>query len=99
MQSHYLICFIRKINDRCRFIAASKVTKVVEKIEESYEKHAYRFSKYNPFIPPNLKVNVLTYEELIAYAIEQHGQEKINEIQSSIIKIEKIKMIVRQRLI
>ena len=64
-------------------------------IEESYEKHAYRFSKYNPFIPPNLKVNVLTYEELIAYAIEQHGQEKINEIQSSIIKIEKIKMIVR----
>ena len=42
-----------------------------------------------------MKVNVLTYEELIAYAIEQHGQEKINEIQFSIIKIEKIKMIVR----
>ena len=34
------------------------------------------FSKYNPFIPPNLKVNVLTYEELITYAIEQHGREK-----------------------
>lgn len=63
-----------------------KVTKVAEKIEESYEKHAYRFSKYNPFIPPNLKVNVLTYEELITYAIEQHGQEKINHIQSNIIK-------------
>jgi arginine utilization protein RocB len=54
-----------------------KVTKVAEKIEESYEKHAYRFSKYNPFIPPNLKVNVLTYEELITYAIEQHGRGKI----------------------
>lgn len=72
-----------------------KVTKVAEKIEEQYEKQAYRFSKYNPFIPPNMKVNVLTYEELIAYAIEQHGQEKINEIQFSIIKIEKRKMIVR----
>ena len=95
MQSHYLICFIRKVNDGCRFIATSKVTKVAEKIEEKYEKQAYRFSKYNPFIPPNMKVNVLTYEELIAYAIEQHGQEKINEIQSSIIKIEKRKMIVR----
>ncbi|PEJ40296.1 M20/M25/M40 family metallo-hydrolase [Bacillus pseudomycoides] len=63
-----------------------KVTKVAEKIEDSYEKRAYRFSKYNPFIPPNLKVNVLTYEELIAYAIEQHGQEKIADIQSTVIK-------------
>ncbi|WP_439741212.1 M20/M25/M40 family metallo-hydrolase [Bacillus pseudomycoides] len=63
-----------------------KVTKVAEKIENSYEKRAYRFSKYNPFIPPNLKVNVLTYEEFIAYAIEQHGQEKIADIQSTVIK-------------
>lgn len=44
--------------------------KVVEKIEELYEKYVYCFFKYNLFILFNFKVNVLIYEEFIIYVIE-----------------------------
>ncbi|WP_242143454.1 MULTISPECIES: M20/M25/M40 family metallo-hydrolase [unclassified Bacillus cereus group] len=63
-----------------------KAIGVAEKIEETYAKQAYHFSKYNPFIPPSLKVNVLTYEELVAYAIEQHGKETINKMQAIVLE-------------
>jgi arginine utilization protein RocB len=67
------------------FLLQQKVKQVAAKIEDSYAKHAADFSKYNPFIPPDLKVNVLTYEELVSYAIHHYGKETVDRIQTTVL--------------
>ncbi|GKU82004.1 M20/M25/M40 family metallo-hydrolase [Niallia sp. NCCP-28] len=62
-----------------------KATKVAASITESYRKQACAFSKYMPFDVPKLKVTVFTYEELTDYAIKNYGEEKVNNIQFSIL--------------
>jgi arginine utilization protein RocB len=67
------------------FLLQQKAIQVAAKIEGSYAKHAADFSKYSPFIPPDLKVNVLTYEELVSYAIHQYGKERIDRLQTNVL--------------
>ncbi|PGX39686.1 hypothetical protein COE67_17640, partial [Priestia megaterium] len=63
-----------------------KAIKVAAQIEDNYMKQATHFSTYNSFIPRNLKVNILTYEELVEYCVQNYGPEQINDLQTSIFK-------------
>ncbi|WP_141432587.1 M20/M25/M40 family metallo-hydrolase [Bacillus sp. 03113] len=62
-----------------------KAEKVANVITESYTKQVSEFSKYTPFGAPDLKITVLTYDELTNYAIKNYGVEMVNSIQSSIL--------------
>ncbi|MDP1442131.1 M20/M25/M40 family metallo-hydrolase [Priestia megaterium] len=63
-----------------------KAIKVAAQLEDNYMKQANHFSTYNSFTPKNLKVNILTYEELIEYCVQNYGQEQINNLQTSVLK-------------
>ncbi|WP_035351566.1 M20/M25/M40 family metallo-hydrolase [Fictibacillus gelatini] len=53
---------------------------VAEKIKSSYAAHAESFAKLDAFTPPELNVNVLTYEELLNYAVKNYGKEEVERI-------------------
>jgi len=58
---------------------------VADRIKESHRKHAARFATFDPFIPRGLKVNVLTYEDLLSYALNTFGKERVDRIQANVL--------------
>lgn len=52
------------------------------RIKQAYEMHASQFGAYDPFTPRELAINVMTYEELLAYAVRTYGEEKLRQLQA-----------------
>ncbi|MED1204422.1 M20/M25/M40 family metallo-hydrolase [Heyndrickxia acidicola] len=67
------------------FLLHRKAIQAAAKMDEFYAKRAAEFAKYSPFHLPELQVKVLTYEELVSYAIHQHGKEKIKSLQQELL--------------
>jgi arginine utilization protein RocB len=57
-----------------------------KRMEQSYEQHATRFVTFGQFKAPEVRIRVLTYEELMAYALKTHGKEKVERMQSAILE-------------
>lgn len=58
---------------------------VAERIRQTYVQHAGLFAGNAPFTPRDLSIRVMTYEELLAYAVKAYGEEKLRSIQSEIV--------------
>ncbi|SEN69864.1 M20/M25/M40 family metallo-hydrolase [Lihuaxuella thermophila] len=56
-----------------------------QRVKRSYEKQAAQFPASGCFAPPDVEIRVLTYEELMAYALTTHGQEEIERIERSVL--------------
>ncbi len=63
-----------------------KAENAATKITKSFQKQAVEFAKYTPFIPPNMEVSVLTYDELDQYAVTKYGKESVESIHTSILQ-------------
>ena len=55
-------------------------------IASSYQKQALAFAKFTPFVPPDMKVTVLTFDELSKYAVTKYGKESVESIHANILK-------------
>lgn len=58
---------------------------VAKRIEKHVNSQAVRFADYQHFTPRNFEPRVLTYAELLRYAIEKYGEAEIGRRQSYII--------------
>ncbi len=56
-----------------------------ERMKETYAHQVRKFADFAPFTPRQLKINVLTYEELMAYALKTYGEEQVNSIQANVL--------------
>jgi arginine utilization protein RocB len=56
-----------------------------EKIRRRYTQQAAAFSRYGSFVPPELSIAVLTYEELFAHAVRTHGLERVRQMQQELL--------------
>ncbi|GIM45610.1 hypothetical protein DNHGIG_11590 [Collibacillus ludicampi] len=54
--------------------------KVAREIERTYTNKAQRFAQLEGYTPKSLRVNVLTFEELVAHVLQTYGEEKIKEL-------------------
>ncbi|WCK55192.1 M20/M25/M40 family metallo-hydrolase [Aneurinibacillus sp. Ricciae_BoGa-3] len=52
-------------------------------IEQHYAKQAGRFAQLAGCTPETIHVNVLTFDELMAYAVKTYGQEEMADIQAA----------------
>lgn len=64
-------------------LAAAK--NVADRIKENYIKHASQFANFAPFNPRDLSISVMTYEQLYAYALKTHGEEKLKQLEADVI--------------
>lgn len=56
---------------------------VAERIKQTYANHSSQFAAYNdPFTPRPLSINVMTYEELLTYATNTYGEDKLRRMQA-----------------
>lgn len=76
---------LNKTMDEVVSLLKEQAEKAASKITDSYKKQVFEFSKYTPFDAPELKVSVLTYDELMDYAVKNYGSERVANIQSSIL--------------
>ena len=60
-----------------------KAVKAGNEIEQSYMKKAARYSQHTEFTPQQLKVKVMTYEEIYEYALEKYGKERVEKLLSN----------------
>ncbi|MFY0544056.1 M20/M25/M40 family metallo-hydrolase [Brevibacillus sp. H7] len=58
---------------------------VAERIKQAHGKRAAHFASFDPFTPQPLEINVLTYEELMAYAMNTYGKERIDRLQADVL--------------
>lgn len=54
--------------------------KIANRIEEHYATQAVNFAKLERSTPQTIKVNTLTVEQLLNYAIKHHGKEEVERI-------------------
>lgn len=75
----------KKMDD---IVTALKETadRAAAKIASSYQKQAHAFAKFTPFVPPDMKVTVLTFDELSKYAVTKYGKESVESIHANILK-------------
>jgi arginine utilization protein RocB len=52
-------------------------------IEQNYAKQANKFAQLQRSTPGTIKINVLTFEELMAYAVKTYGKEEVDHIQTA----------------
>jgi arginine utilization protein RocB len=55
-------------------------------IEKAYKKQACRFADLQHSVPSELTVEVLTFDELLVYAINKHGADAIEQLKFSVYK-------------
>jgi arginine utilization protein RocB len=60
--------------------------KVATDIKRTYESHAQNYVKYEPYTPQSVDVRVLTYQDLLHYAIETHGQSHVEQLERRILE-------------
>jgi arginine utilization protein RocB len=58
--------------------------KVADRIQENYQRRSAHFSTLQSFVPPTMKVNVLTYQELHEYAIATYGKQRVLDLMASV---------------
>ncbi|MEK3746289.1 M20/M25/M40 family metallo-hydrolase [Brevibacillus sp. FSL K6-0770] len=58
---------------------------VAERIRENYLRHASQFANFAPFSPRDLTISVMTYEDLYAYALKTHGEDKLRQLEADVI--------------
>jgi arginine utilization protein RocB len=59
--------------------------KVARNIEETYSEHAKNYVQYEPYTPQSVSVRVLTYQDLLSYAVETHGREQVQQIENRVL--------------
>ncbi|MDF2680875.1 MAG: hypothetical protein K0R47_2065 [Brevibacillus sp.] len=59
--------------------------KVAEQIKRTYVRHATQFAENAPFAPRELSINVLTYEQLHAYATNTYGEDRLIQLQADVV--------------
>ncbi|MED4751582.1 M20/M25/M40 family metallo-hydrolase [Brevibacillus choshinensis] len=59
--------------------------KVAEQIKQTYVRHATQFAANAPFAPRELSINVLTYEQLHAYATKTYGEDRLIQLQADVV--------------
>ncbi len=52
-------------------------------IEQNYAKQADKFAQLQRSTPGTININVLTFEELMAYAVKTYGKEEVDHIQTA----------------
>lgn len=57
----------------------------VEKIRRNYAQQAGQFSTFAPFAPRELSIAVMTYEELLTYAVITYGTDRVEQLQAEVI--------------
>ncbi|WP_035100505.1 M20/M25/M40 family metallo-hydrolase [Aneurinibacillus terranovensis] len=62
------------------------VKKAAGRIEEGYHKQAEKFSTLAHSTIGKMNIRVLTYKELMDYALERYGQEEISRIETNVLK-------------
>ncbi|WP_110111602.1 M20/M25/M40 family metallo-hydrolase [Bacillus sp. CGMCC 1.16541] len=51
-----------------------------------YEQRSAQYARLEASTPRTFDVNVFTYEELYTYAVTQHGEEKVKELQEAVLE-------------
>ncbi|MET3291638.1 UNVERIFIED_CONTAM: arginine utilization protein RocB [Brevibacillus sp. OAP136] len=60
-------------------------TMAAEQIKESYAANAERYAQLDSFTPTDINVNVYTYDELLKYAGETYGDERVERIRQDVL--------------
>lgn len=60
-----------------------KAVKAAREIEQSYMNKAKKYSQQTGYTPQQLKVKVMTYEEIHEYALEKYGEEQVEKLLSN----------------
>lgn len=58
--------------------------KVAEQLKQTYVRHASLFAQNAAFTPRDLSIQVMTYEQLHAYAVQTYGEEKLSQLQAEV---------------
>ncbi|QRG67492.1 M20/M25/M40 family metallo-hydrolase [Brevibacillus choshinensis] len=56
--------------------------RVADQLKQTYVRHASLFAKNAAFTPRDLSIQVMTYEQLYAYAVQTYGEEKLRQLQA-----------------
>jgi arginine utilization protein RocB len=59
--------------------------KVAANIKRNYEKHANNYVQYEPYTPQTVEIRTLTYQDLLQYAIKNHGLEQVHQIEKHVL--------------
>ncbi|WP_339195637.1 M20/M25/M40 family metallo-hydrolase [Solibacillus sp. FSL R5-0449] len=77
-----LFLFERSMTDVVSMLQQKAINAATE-IEQSYMSKATKYSQHTEFTPQQLKVKVMTYEEIYDYALEKYGEERVEELLSN----------------
>jgi arginine utilization protein RocB len=59
--------------------------KVAWDVKQNVEKHAANYVKYGSFTPQDVDIRVLTYQQLIEYAVQTYGKDRVKQMEHQIL--------------